>query len=89
MLSYKNKQLLDLMFGNEILACKELKVVTSRALTHKDNMIPIRVGDFLIRYCNKNNCDYLHIKGYYMFSTYLTLEIKVNDVVNYVKLLEN
>ena len=56
MLSYKNKQLLDLMFGNEILACKELKVVTSRALTHKDNMIPIQVGDFLIRYCNKNNC---------------------------------
>ncbi len=24
MLGYKNKQLLDLMFGNEILACKEL-----------------------------------------------------------------
>ena len=89
MLSYKNKQLLDLMFGNEILACKELKVVISRALTHKDNMVPIQIGDFLVRYSNKNNCDYLHIKGYYMPSAYLSLEIMVSDIADYVKLLED
>ena len=89
MLSYKNKQLLDLMFADEALLYKELKVIVSRAMNHKKEMIPIKLGNFLIKYHSKDNCDYLHIKGYYMFSTYLTLEIKVNDVVNYVKLLEN
>ena len=35
MLSYKNKQLLDLMFADEALLYKELKVIVSRAMNHK------------------------------------------------------
>ncbi len=89
MLSYKNKQLLDLMFADEALLYKELKVIVSRAMNHKKEMIPIKLGNFLIKYHSKDNCDYLHIKGYYMPSAYLSLEIMVSDIADYVKLLED
>ena len=90
MLSCENKELLDLIFANEILLHDKLKVVISRATIHKKEMVPIRIGSFLIKYHGcKNNYDYLSINGLYTPRTSLALNIMVSDISDYIKLLEN